>query len=387
MYDGIITLFEVLFMKYMTHDSNSSIQFFSEMSEHQVSAREFFCTLLLDSLDRNFGLHDTFITYFDTQGEFLSWITREGIQVAGSGHPYSQFIAGDVVRHMVYEDALNDHLTYFNVTPRLYKSTDVINAVDYEYSSYVRFLKENFYAYYSVTMAFGINAYIQITVLKSQADGDFTEEEMSELNEIYVYVANAYKNFKKYEQAKIVANIQSEIIASGEKAYLITDDFMHIMSFNQAAQDYVDELLGPMSTTEISSTKPCSWLPFLLGGEEEHVSPERVQTRVIKGYIFKIYTYDQNYSNGIVDRYHWITISRKEEEKKAEKPEPLSDNPLTPTERKVAGYLRQGLTYKAIADEMVISYHTVKKHVQNIYLKCGVNSRFELYQWMDNIEK
>ena len=27
----------------------------------------------------------------------------------------------------------------------------------------------------------------------------------------------------------------------------------------------------------------------------------------------------------------------------------------------------QGLTYKAIADELVVSYHTVKKHVQNIY--------------------
>ena len=44
----------------------------------------------------------------------------------------------------------------------------------------------------------------------------------------------------------------------------------------------------------------------------------------------------------------------------------------------------QGLTYKAIADELVVSYHTVKKHVQNIYSKCGINSRYELYKWMED---
>ena len=89
---------------------------------------------------------------------------------------------------------------------------------------------------YSVTLAFGINAYIQAAFFKSREDGDFTEQEIEELKEIYVYVANSYKNFKKYEQAKIIANIQSEIIASGEKAFLVTDDFTHVMSYNKTAQ-------------------------------------------------------------------------------------------------------------------------------------------------------
>lgn len=371
----------------MKYENASQMNFFSEMSEHQISAREFFGNVLLDSLDRNFGLKKVLISYFDTHGRFLSWVNQNGILMDCREHPYRGFAADDVVRRLIYQEAVRDHLTYFNVAPRLYKAAEVISAADYEISAYVRFLEENFRAHYSVTMAFGINAYIQVAFFKSLEEGDFTEEELAELREIYVYVANSYKNFKKYEQAKIVSSIQSEIIASGEKAYLVTDDFMHIMSYNKTAEAYLKDILGSSAAEQISSTSPCAWLPFLLGGEDENVTPDYVQTRVVKNYIFKIYTYDQTYSNGIIDRYHWITISEKEEKKQ---PEPSAGMramlPLTQAEQRVAELMYRGLTYRAIAEELVVSYHTVKKHVQNIYTKCGVNSRYELYKWLENRE-
>lgn len=366
----------------MNYENAGQMNFFSEMSEHQISAREFFSNVLLDSLNRNFGLNRMMISFFDPNGRFLSWINWNGILLDCVEHPYRKFAANDVVRHLVYQEAVRDHLTYFDVLPRLYKSTDIINEVDYEHSAYVRFLEENFQAHYSVTMAFGINAYIQVAFFKSREQGDFTGEEIEELNQIYVYVANSYKNFKKHEQAKIVSNIQSEVISSGEKAYLVTDDFMHVMSYNKAAQDYLKDILGASAAEQLSSTEPCHWLPFLLGGEEESTTANHVQTRVIKNYIFTIYTYDQTYSNGIVDRYHWITISGKEEKKKTEYLE--NRLPLTHTEQKVAELMYRGLTYKAIADELTVSYHTVKKHVQNIYTKCGVKSRFQLYKWIES---
>lgn len=370
--------------KTMEQEYAGQVDFFTEMAEHQISAREFFGNVLLDSLNRNFGLKDVLLSFFDTQGKFLSWINEKGILADSETHPYRAFTASDVVRHTVYQEAVRDHLTYFNVSPRLYRSTDIINSIDYEGSAYVRFLEENFKAHYSVTMAFGVNAYIQAAIFKSREEGDFTYEEIQQLNKIYIYVANSYKNFKKYEQAKIIASIQSEIIASGEKAYLVTDDFMHILSYNQRAQNYLGEILGPAIAGQMSTTSPCSWLPFLLGSEDSHISADYVQTRVIKSYIFKIYTYDQSYSNGIIDRYHWITISAGEEARTPEYPE--GTLPLTQTEQRVARLMYNGLTYKAIADELVVSYHTVKKHVQNIYAKCGVKSRFQLYKWLENRE-
>ncbi|MBN7772960.1 helix-turn-helix domain-containing protein [Clostridium aminobutyricum] len=369
----------------MQYKDVCQLDFLLEMSERQISAREFFSNVLLNSLDKNFDLKNVLILCFDKDNNFLSWTDRNGILIDCEEHPYRKFAANDVIGHIAYQDARRDHLTYFNVIPRLYKSTDIIDPIDYDHSAYVRFMEENFHAHYSVTMAFGINAYIQIIFFKYLEEGDFTDEEIEELNKIYIYVANSYKNFKKHEQAKILSNIQDEIISSGEKAYLVTDDFMHIMSYNKTALNYLEDILGSSIADQMSSTKPCTWLPFLLGGEEDIITTYRVQTSVIKNYIFKIYTYDQCYSHGIIDRYHWITISKNETGKTPD--HPGTKLPLTQAERRVAELLYDGLTYQAIADELVISYHTVKNHVQNIYTKCGVKSRFQLCKLLKNAEQ
>lgn len=368
----------------MDFKQDEPFEFFSEMSEYQISAREFFSTVLLDSLNRNFGLQRVLIMYFDTGGRFLSWTSSAGIRIDDETHPYHAIEQTDVVRQKIYADSVREHLTYFNTTPKLYRASDIIAPDAYAGSPYVAFLEQQFGAHYSVTMPFGINAYIQVVCMKSAAEGDFSEAELNKLHRVYSYLANSYKNFKKYEQAKIIANIQSEVIASGEKAYLVTDDFMHVMSCNELARAYLKDILGAAMPEQFGGAEPCGWLPFLLGSESEETSEQQVLTRVIQGYIFKVYTYDQTYSNGIVDKYHWITISQKTAE--PHRHVPKINQSLTHAEQRVAELMYQGLTYQAIADTLIVSYHTVKKHVQNIYTKCGVSSRYELYKWMENKE-
>lgn len=55
---------------------------------------------------------------------------------------------------------------------------------------------------------------------------------------------------------------------------------------------------------------------------------------------------------------------------------------LTPGEEKVCELLQMGWTNQEMVDQLFVSVHTVKKHLQNIYRKSGVTNRTSLLSLM-----
>ncbi|MDN4164449.1 response regulator transcription factor [Cytophagales bacterium LB-30] len=53
---------------------------------------------------------------------------------------------------------------------------------------------------------------------------------------------------------------------------------------------------------------------------------------------------------------------------------------LTDRETELLMQLKNGLTYEEIASNLHISYHTVRKHIENIYRKMQVNNKVEAIQ-------
>lgn len=53
---------------------------------------------------------------------------------------------------------------------------------------------------------------------------------------------------------------------------------------------------------------------------------------------------------------------------------------LTKREIEMLNQLKSGLTYEEIAANLSISYHTVRKHIENIYRKLQVNNKVEAVQ-------
>ncbi|MDR6941369.1 helix-turn-helix transcriptional regulator [Mucilaginibacter pocheonensis] len=51
---------------------------------------------------------------------------------------------------------------------------------------------------------------------------------------------------------------------------------------------------------------------------------------------------------------------------------------LTVSEVEIVQLLKQGFTYKQIADKRFVSDKTIDKHIQNIYVKCSVSNKMEL---------
>lgn len=362
------------------------VELLSKLTDHQLYAREFFCQSLLEDIAQSYQPDNIAFFYFNRNGEFLSLRTPNAFVLKSAEDPYTAFSGLDVVRHTIHRDAVHDGLTYFNTVPRLYKSTDIISAYAYDDAPYTRFIEDHFGAHYSATMAFGMNAYIQVAFYKTHEHGDFTGQEMDLLEQLYVYLASSYRTFKKYEQSNIVAEIMSQIIKMGEHAFLIADDYSHILNCNELAENYLTELLGMQANACQDPEAACTWLPFLLNPRGQAVGPEG-HTNTIKDCTFTVRTYDRSYSNGIVDRYYWATITK--ENVPVENPVGMPPRLayLTRSEQKVALLLDAGLTYQEIAEELVISFHTVKKHVQSIYKKCGVNNRLQFSRWLEQIDE
>jgi DNA-binding NarL/FixJ family response regulator len=59
-----------------------------------------------------------------------------------------------------------------------------------------------------------------------------------------------------------------------------------------------------------------------------------------------------------------------------------SDRSLTPRQQEVAALIVRGLTNSQIAERLVVSPHTVERHVENIRDKLRVSSRTEIAVWM-----
>jgi DNA-binding CsgD family transcriptional regulator len=53
----------------------------------------------------------------------------------------------------------------------------------------------------------------------------------------------------------------------------------------------------------------------------------------------------------------------------------LHDDPLSPREREVLALVAQGLNDREIAEQLIVSPHTVHRHVANIRTKLGSGSR------------
>jgi DNA-binding NarL/FixJ family response regulator len=61
--------------------------------------------------------------------------------------------------------------------------------------------------------------------------------------------------------------------------------------------------------------------------------------------------------------------------------EPAPENDLTPRETEILKMVAKGMSYKQIADRLVLSHRTVQNHVQNTLRKLQMHNRVELTRW------
>ena len=56
---------------------------------------------------------------------------------------------------------------------------------------------------------------------------------------------------------------------------------------------------------------------------------------------------------------------------------------VTRRELEIIDYLVEGATARDVANQLHLSFYTVRTHIKNIYDKLGVMNRVELLRWRD----
>jgi DNA-binding NarL/FixJ family response regulator len=59
--------------------------------------------------------------------------------------------------------------------------------------------------------------------------------------------------------------------------------------------------------------------------------------------------------------------------------EKIDNYKLSPREKEIVIHLCKGMQIKEICAKLFISVHTIKNHIRQVYVKCGVQNRIELF--------
>ncbi len=213
-----------------------------------------------------------------------------------------------------------------------------------------------------------------IGILKPKELGNFTEKEIEYARMINAHINNLLKksliNLNLEHQNQILVNF----VDKSPIGMILVDNNFDLIGYNQIALSYINEICNQDPENMLSDQVIKTFIEKIYF---KGFSPGNFIQTDIKDYAIKIKPFViPNFSQGITTLYY-IYIYRRNNN--TINPSILkSKYKLTSRECELVFYLLEGYSNKQIADELFISPHTVKTHMQNIFKKMECVSRSEV---------
>lgn len=229
--------------------------------------------------------------------------------------------------------------------------------------------------------------YGRIVWMRSRNSGQFTDQEIRLAKAISPYLAHALAHNELRNRVKLKGNILKYIEKQSSVGMILLDEQLRIIYINDKAEeilgDFGSSTAGGSSQAQVPALllKDCRGIKNSLEGSPiGYMAIPRKRT--FKGahdtrYSISSKAFEQDPGSGNALLF-MMSIE--------ELPPPMELNPqhlidsyhLSKREIDVTALLFSGLKNAQIADKLFISEITVKKHLQNIYDKVGVNNRTSL---------
>ena len=256
--------------------------------------------------------------------------------------------------------------------------TDLMNFDQFEKNPYYKFLKI-FNVYHELTM----NFFDEKTLLGGigiihSVNEPFCNTERDSLQKLSTYIGKALATNLKFKEKELSEELFKAFSLQSSTGLIVFDHLFHIHFANSMAREICTEFISENRSDNCLDNFIKYILPnkiplWQMGATKKIISPylAELTMQIIpsnyllksnKQNLFMLYLIPEN-------TFHESFTQLKQSCEKYN---------LTMREREVLGLLLKGFSNQEIADELVVSLHTVKKHFQNLFNKCGVKNRTSL---------
>ena len=229
--------------------------------------------------------------------------------------------------------------------------------------------------------------YGRIVLMRSEKSGRYSEKEIRLAKAVSPYLAHALAHSALKRTVKLKGNILNYIEKQSSIGMILLDERLHVIYSNQKAEDYLSLFNGSatvgLNKNEVLSEllADCRGIKASLKSRPAHLL-SIPRKRTVKGvgrtrFMVRSKAFEQEPGQGS-DILFMVCIEELHPSSEVN-PRHLSDSyHLSKREIEVAELLFSGLKNSEIAEKLFVSEITVKKHLQNIYTKVGVNNRTSL---------
>lgn len=334
-----------------------------------AASGEFFREGVLDSLQKIFGYQHTIFWRLDQYGN-LDEPTSMNID---------EQILDLYIRNFREEDILSPH-KISSILPQgnVIRISDVTTKRSYEQSNYYRLFMKTFGFYHElgVYLLDGIKIIGVIGLVRPQSEKGFNMKDVHQLKLLSQYLSQNLTHRLQLEKMKGQQQLLESLIHFSGMGVILFDPSFSIHYANSLAEQIAVEFLSFNKTKQLSDNPIKHFLFQIVSrtlwklGMKKTISSERNQSFSVEilptGNTSDHHLIYVAYIKRHVVSSHNISASE------------VNESILTAKEKEVVKLVSQGYANHEIATQMFVSVNTIKKHLQNIYQKLGVNNRTSL---------
>lgn len=253
--------------------------------------------------------------------------------------------------------------------------TDIMPLKEYEKTEIFQDLYRHISYYYLATSYLKSKGRLLgiFSLLKSKEDINFTSEEIGILDKIAPHIANRLCDYLELEQIKCEQQLYNGLVQEVPCGIILLNSRHSIVTYNNLAKELCEDILSDYKNVADPVGKVAKNIFSGIEAKDKNISTSlHINSKTYNLTIVPFLGFDTSKD---LNTYYLIYINKRGTQNTDPNYLLAASYNLTDRETEIVELMAKGLSNKDIAEKLLISYNTVRTHVENIREKVGANNR------------